>query len=95
MLGLGSIAGVMIANYWILHKTEISLGDLFLPKGRYWYSSGYSISALLSMSIGFLVPVIGFFVSSLSFLYDYGWYLSLFISMVLYLVMNKTIFSNK
>lgn len=86
--GLGSIAGVMIAYYWILKRTEISLVDLFIPGGKYWYSEGYGVRALLSMAIGFLVPVIGFIVPQLSFLYDYGWYLAVGISLSLFLALS-------
>jgi NCS1 family nucleobase:cation symporter-1 len=87
--GLGSIAGVMIAEYWILSKTQISLVDLFMPGGKYWFLGGYNFKALLSMAVGFLVPVIGFLVPAVGFLYDYGWYLAVFISMVIYLVLQR------
>src|SRR6186997_1670682 len=33
--GLGSIAGVLIADYWILRRRNLSLEDLYLPDGRY------------------------------------------------------------
>ncbi|BFH74011.1 allantoin permease [Sulfurisphaera javensis] len=87
--GLGSIAGIMIADYWILRKTNISLVDLFMPRGKYWYTDGYKFKALLAMAIGFLLPVIGFLIPALSFLYDYGWYLAVFISMIIYIIFEK------
>ncbi|AZF84931.1 NCS1 family nucleobase:cation symporter-1 [Saccharolobus solfataricus] len=87
--GLGSVAGVMIAHYWILEKTEIKLAELFKPNGRYWYVSGYNINALIAMVIGFSVPVIGFLVPQLALLYDYGWYLGLFLSLMIYLGLEK------
>lgn len=86
--GLGSVAGVMIAHYWILDKTEISLVDLFKPGGKYWYTMGYNVKGIVAMVIGFAIPVLGFLLSPLSFLYSYGWYLSFFISMLAYLLMN-------
>lgn len=87
--GLGSVAGVMIAHYWILGKTEIKLADLFKPNGRYWYVSGYNVNALVAMIIGFSVPVIGFLIPKLSLLYDYGWYLGLFLSIAIYLGLER------
>src|SRR6187551_2859291 len=33
--GLGSIAGVLIADYWILRKRQLALEELYLPDGRY------------------------------------------------------------
>src|SRR5476651_943104 len=33
--GLGSIAGVLIADYWIVRKRELALESLYLPNGVY------------------------------------------------------------
>src|SRR5205085_1866062 len=32
---LGPIAGIMIADYWILRKTELDVADLYRTNGRY------------------------------------------------------------
>ncbi|ARM75419.1 cytosine permease [Acidianus manzaensis] len=89
--GLGAVAGIMIADYWILSKKHISLVDLFMPTGKYWYLKGYNIKALLSMSIGFLVPVIGFIIPQLNFLYDYGWYMAVLLSLSIYIILIKKV----
>ena len=39
--GLGSIAGVLIADYWIVRKTRARLEDLYLPDGAYRYTAGW------------------------------------------------------
>ena len=31
--GLGSIAGVLIADYWLVRRRELRLEDLYLPDG--------------------------------------------------------------
>ena len=33
--GLGSIAGVLVADYWIVRRRELRLEDLYLPDGVY------------------------------------------------------------
>jgi NCS1 family nucleobase:cation symporter-1 len=33
--GLGSIAGVLIADYWLVRRRELALGDLYRPHGEY------------------------------------------------------------
>ncbi|WP_054839271.1 cytosine permease [Sulfuracidifex metallicus] len=86
--GLGSIAGIMIADYWIIRRTNFKLVDLFTPKGEYWYSDGVNWKTIITLAVGFGVPAIGFFVQPLAFLYDYGWYLAVGISMALYLGLN-------
>ena len=37
--GLGSIAGVLIADYWIVRRTRLRLEDLYLPDGAYRYAA--------------------------------------------------------
>jgi NCS1 family nucleobase:cation symporter-1 len=47
---LGPIAGLMIANYWVVHKQKINMQDLFTKgSGTYWYSNGWSIAAFVSL----------------------------------------------
>jgi NCS1 family nucleobase:cation symporter-1 len=38
--GLGSIAGVLIADYWIVRRKTLRLEDLYLPDGAYRYKGG-------------------------------------------------------
>ena len=38
--GLGSIAGVLIADYWIVRRGKLHLEDLYLPDGTYRYTGG-------------------------------------------------------
>src|SRR5207249_454567 len=33
--GLGSIAGVLIPDYWIVRRKRLNLADLYLPHGEY------------------------------------------------------------
>ena len=40
--GLGSIAGVLIADYWIVRRRELRLEDLYLPEGAYRYRRGWN-----------------------------------------------------
>ena len=37
--GLGSIAGVLIADYWIVRRRQLRLEDLYLPDGVYRYAA--------------------------------------------------------
>ncbi len=47
---LGPIAGLMIANYWIVHKQKIDMAGLYTKgSGPYWYSNGWSIAAFVSL----------------------------------------------
>ena len=38
---LGTVAGILIADYWIVRRTVLHLADLYTPGGRYWYTNGW------------------------------------------------------
>ena len=44
--GLGSIAGVLIADYWVVRRTRLRLEDLYLVDGAYRYAGGWNWQAL-------------------------------------------------
>jgi NCS1 family nucleobase:cation symporter-1 len=47
--GLGSIAGVLIADYWILRRKNLNLGDLYRINGIY---RGWNFRAILATLLG-------------------------------------------
>src|SRR5207249_11125385 len=40
--GLGSIAGVLIADYWLVRGRRLVLGDLYRTEGAYTYPNGWN-----------------------------------------------------
>jgi NCS1 family nucleobase:cation symporter-1 len=54
---LGPIAGIMIADYWILRRKELDVPDLYRPKGRY---AGVNPAAIIALVLGVLPNVPGF-----------------------------------
>ena len=69
LVGYGSLlaafAGVMIVDYWILRKTKLDVPDLYRPGagGRYWFTNGFNVRALLAVAIG-VIPVIPGFLNA-------------------------------
>lgn len=58
---LGAIAGVMLADYYIVRKTELDVEDLYRPDGRYSYGgSGWNWRGIAAMLIGIAPCVPGF-----------------------------------
>jgi NCS1 family nucleobase:cation symporter-1 len=57
---LGPIAGVMIADYWLVRRAEISVPDLYDSQGRYRYASGWNPVALVAFACGVAPNVPGF-----------------------------------
>jgi NCS1 family nucleobase:cation symporter-1 len=69
--GLGSIAGVLIADYWVVRRKELRLEDLYLPDGAY---RGWNLKAVAATVIGCALAWGGFVVPALKPLYDYAWF---------------------
>ncbi len=86
---LGPIAGVLIADYYIVRKKSLNLRDLYLEDGEYAYGHGYNWTALIALAAGVIVALIGLLVESLRFLYDYAWFVGFAVAFVLYLVLAK------
>ena len=88
--GLAAIAGVMICDYWIVRKRELSLPDLYLENGIYKYSGGWNWAAVAATALGCALAWIGLFVPDLKLLYDYSWFVGLGSSAALYFVLMRS-----
>jgi nucleobase:cation symporter-1, NCS1 family len=89
--GLGSIAGVLIADYWFVRKKRLQLADLYRPKGEYTYNAGWNWRAVLATLIGCLLAWIGLVVHVLRPLYDYAWFVGFGAALVTYLILMKVL----
>jgi nucleobase:cation symporter-1, NCS1 family len=56
---LGAIAGVLIADYWVMRSTNLKLGDLYRTEGQYRYSGGFNWRGLASLLVGGILAVGG------------------------------------
>jgi NCS1 family nucleobase:cation symporter-1 len=100
---LGTVSGILIADYWLLRRTKLDLADLYRPgSGRYWYQGGWNWRAAAAFVVGGVLAVGGADfhplidgrpIPALSDLADYGWIVGLGTSLVLYLVLMS--FRNK
>lgn len=59
---LGPLAGIMVADYWVLRKTRLKVGELYQEQGRYTYAAGYNPWAFLALIVGVVVNLPGFLV---------------------------------
>jgi nucleobase:cation symporter-1, NCS1 family len=82
--GLGSIAGVLIADYWLLRRRRLKLEDLYLARGVYRYSGGWNWKAVFATAIGCALAWGGLVVPALRPLYSYGWFVGFFSAGLLY-----------
>jgi NCS1 family nucleobase:cation symporter-1 len=84
--GLGSIAGVLIADYWILRRSDLAVDDLYREDGIYgrWQWGGIAATIL-----GCIAAWIGLVVPPLRPLYDYAWFVGFGVSFAAHLVLAR------
>jgi nucleobase:cation symporter-1, NCS1 family len=99
---LGTVAGVLIADYWLLRRTGLHLADLYREGGRYWYGTGWNWRALVAFLVGGLLAVGGSnsapgkgpfpadgLIPFLKPLAAYGWAVGLTSALVLYVLLMR------
>lgn len=81
---LGPIAGIMIADYCLLRKRHLDVEALYARGGPYEYTRGINWRAIGAFAAGAGTAVLGLWVPSLRWLYDYAWFVGLGLSGSLY-----------
>jgi nucleobase:cation symporter-1, NCS1 family len=94
---LGPIAGIMIADYYIVRKRKLALDDLFRHGGRYDGSNGWNIRGLVALAIG-VAPNLPGFLHSVNLvshvppifdtLFTAAWFVGFFLSAIVYILLN-------
>lgn len=94
---LGPIAGILIADYFFIRRTDLAVDELFQTHGRYRYIKGFNPVALIALALGVAPNVPGFlhaagFVDSvpqaLDDIYVYAWFVGFFIAGLVYIALS-------
>jgi NCS1 family nucleobase:cation symporter-1 len=80
----------MIADYFLLRRTQLDTDSLYRRDGIYEYADGINVRAIIALVAGVVVALIGLVIPSLRFLYDYAWFAGFFIAGGVYLALMKT-----
>jgi NCS1 family nucleobase:cation symporter-1 len=83
---LGPIAGIFIADYWLVRKARLSLADLYRTDGIYGRWNGKALAALAA---GVAVALVGLVVPALRPLYDYSWFVGFGVAFGLYALLMR------
>lgn len=92
----GAIAGILIADYYLVRKKELDIEQLYLIKGKYWYKGGFNVKSIVAFICG-VIPCIPGFLNSVDIikttgffinLYEYSWFISFIISFVIYSILS-------
>ncbi|GLS27593.1 NCS1 family nucleobase:cation symporter-1 [Marinibactrum halimedae] len=95
---LGPIAGILMADYFIVKKCDLEIDALFRHDGQYGANNGWNWNGIIAFIAGVLPNLPGFFHTAgfiknvpiiFDILYQYAWFTGLFIAGALYLLMTK------
>ncbi len=84
--GLGSIAGVLIADYWIVRRRALRLEDLYLADGEY---AGWNVGAIAATAAGCALAWGGLLIPAMKPLYDYAWFVGLFVAGAMHVALAR------
>jgi NCS1 family nucleobase:cation symporter-1 len=98
---MGAIGGILIADYWLLRRRELSLPDLFDTNGAYRYSNGINWKAIAALVLSILPVIPGFIRAATTpggqvanptpfdTIYTYAWFVTFGLSAIIYLLLMK------
>ena len=86
---LGPVAGIMVADYFVLRSKKLDVESLYMRGGVYEYSRGINPRAIAALVVGVGSALIGRFVPAVHWLYDYAWFVGFFISGALYVALMR------
>jgi NCS1 family nucleobase:cation symporter-1 len=84
---LGPVAGIMVADYFLIRKTELDVNSLYHREGIYYYTKGINPRAIVALLLGVGIALVGLAVKPLHFLYDYAWFAGFFTAGIVYLAL--------
>ncbi|MBI2797177.1 MAG: NCS1 family nucleobase:cation symporter-1 [Gemmatimonadetes bacterium] len=98
---MGALGGILIADYWVVRRQQLSLPDLFREHGTYSYRNGVNPGAMVALALAVL-PVVPGFARAVSTpggqvanpvfwdtLYSYAWFVTFGLGFVLYLAIMR------
>ena len=92
---LGPVAGVMIADFYLVRKQNLDVIELYKASGAYGKYNWAGILAFLVPAVLALVAFRAGSESGLFWLYNYGWFTGATLGFILYLVLSPILGKNK
>ncbi len=95
---LGPIAGIMIADYFVLRKKHLEVADLYQSKGIYRFTGGFSLAALGAFILAVLPNLPGFLAQIgilqnvpyfFTLIYPQAWFSGFGLAFGIYLLLRK------
>lgn len=95
---LGPIAGILIADYYLIRRTKLTVEELFREDGRYSGNGGWNRAGIVALILGILPSLPGFLANVrlvddvpgvLAALYGYAWFVGFGVAALAYLLLAR------
>jgi NCS1 family nucleobase:cation symporter-1 len=97
---LGPIGGIMIADYFVVRAKHLDVNALYQPRGRYLFTRGFSIVAIIALVLAILPNLPGFLVTVKLIdpagvpqffvtLYSYAWFVGFALAFCVYILLRR------
>lgn len=87
---LGPIAGILIADYFLVRKGNLDITELFKVDGKYTFSNGFNWKAIGALAFGIALGLVGKVIPSLAIFYNYAWFVGFIAAGASYTILMKT-----
>jgi len=84
---LGPVAGIMVADYFLVRHTRLDSYSLYRRGGIYEYRHGFNIAAIIALMIGIVVALVGRFDARFDGFFKMAWFVGFFLSGAIYYLM--------
>ena len=81
---LGPVAAIMISDYFLIRGTDLDRESLYRRGGIYEYRNGINPRAMIALATGVFSALVGRFVPTAHWLFDYAWFTGFFVSGFVY-----------
>jgi NCS1 family nucleobase:cation symporter-1 len=94
---LGAVGGILIADYYLVRRTRLSVPDLYRTAGAHWFTGGFNLRALVALAVG-IAPCAPGFIGTVTRIpvhpvwmqmYTYAWFISFALAAVVYLLLSS------
>jgi len=86
---LGPLFGIIMADYYVLRRQRVVLGDLFREKGYYTFQSGFNRKAVASFLLVSIPTIIIALVPALAMLAPFSWFIGAGLAFVIHWAISR------
>src|SRR5262249_48608195 len=92
---LGSVGGILIADYYVIRRMRLQLAGLYQREGPYWYAGGVNWIAIIALLAG-IAPCAPGFLGTVKVIqvsdfwltmYNYAWFISFAVAFAVYILL--------